>query len=758
MSERISFPVQGMTCAACSARVQKALSATPGVQDANVNLLANEATVAFDPSITSAEALAETVRSVGYEAELPVAGSSTLDDQEKQDQQQAAEFNDLKRKAIVSLVCATVGMFILMPLGHRAHYVEMLMTLFVMAWAGRGFYTRAWAALRHGTSDMNTLISIGTLAAFVFSVATPDSYFESVNWIIALVLTGRAFESRAKRQTTMALRKLISLQPRTARVFRDGVEVELPVEHVRIGDTLLVRPGEKIAIDGEVLEGASSVDESMLTGESIPVSKQPGDRVIGGTLNTTGSFRFRTTALGSQGVLAHIVKLMREAQGSRAPVQRLADRISAVFVPIVLLIALATFFVWYFVPSEPSLARAISAAVAVLVIACPCAMGLAVPTAVMVSSGRAAQQGILIKGGEALEKLQAVDVVVFDKTGTITEGQPVVTDVIVTGDTTRDEILLLAASVEAHSEHPLAQAVLQFAAGKGISPQPVSGFSSTPGLGAEGIVLGQQVLIGNAAWLVDRRVATAPLLPHLEQFSAEGKTPLLIAIDGRAEAVIAVADTLKATSAEAVQLLHEMRLKVVLLTGDREETGRAIAHQISVDEVVAGVLPAGKLDEIKRLQKQGHVVAMVGDGVNDAPALAQAEIGIAMGSGADVATEAADVTLMRSDPRGVATAIQISRKTMSIMKQNLFWAFAYNVIGIPIAASGELSPVFAGAAMALSSVSVVTNSLRLRRRGRQHEEAPIPSPASCGCEMQAEPRKAIGLTRRPKPLTCAGCG
>ncbi len=718
MSERISFPVQGMTCAACSARVQKALSATPGVQDANVNLLANEATVAFDPSITSAEALAETVRSVGYEAELPVAGSSTLDDQEKQDQQQAAEFNDLKRKAIVSLVCATVGMFILMPLGHRAHYVEMLMTLFVMAWAGRGFYTRAWAALRHGTSDMNTLISIGTLAAFVFSVATPDSYFESVNWIIALVLTGRAFESRAKRQTTMALRKLISLQPRTARVFRDGVEVELPVEHVRIGDTLLVRPGEKIAIDGEVLEGASSVDESMLTGESIPVSKQPGDRVIGGTLNTTGSFRFRTTALGSQGVLAHIVKLMREAQGSRAPVQRLADRISAVFVPIVLLIALATFFVWYFVPSEPSLARAISAAVAVLVIACPCAMGLAVPTAVMVSSGRAAQQGILIKGGEALEKLQAVDVVVFDKTGTITEGQPVVTDVIVTGDTTRDEILLLAASVEAHSEHPLAQAVLQFAAGKGISPQPVSGFSSTPGLGAEGIVLGQQVLIGNAAWLVDRRVATAPLLPHLEQFSAEGKTPLLIAIDGRAEAVIAVADTLKATSAEAVQLLHEMRLKVVLLTGDREETGRAIAHQISVDEVVAGVLPAGKLDEIKRLQKQGHVVAMVGDGVNDAPALAQAEIGIAMGSGADVATEAADVTLMRSDPRGVATAIQISRKTMSIMKQNLFWAFAYNVIGIPIAASGELSPVFAGAAMALSSVSVVTNSLRLRRAGK----------------------------------------
>jgi Cu+-exporting ATPase len=719
MSERISFPIQGMTCAACSARVQKALSATPGVQDANVNLLANEASVAFDPRTTSPEALVETVRRVGYEAELPSAGSSTLDDQEQQDRRQAAEFSDLKRKAIVSLVCAAVGMFILMPLGHRAHYFEMLMTVFVMAWAGRDFYTRAWAALRHGTSDMNTLISIGTGAAFVFSVATPDSYFESVNWIIALVLTGRAFKSRAKRQTTTALRKLISLQPRTARVWRDGVEVEVPVERVRLGDTLLVRPGEKIAIDGEVLEGASSVDESMLTGESIPVSKQIGDRVIGGTINTTGSFRFRATALGSQGVLAHIVKLMREAQGSRAPVQRLADRISAVFVPVVLLIALATFLAWYFVPSQPSLAHAISAAVAVLVIACPCAMGLAVPTAVMVSSGRAAQHGILIKGGEALEKLQAVDVVVFDKTGTITAGQPVVTDVIVTGGKTRDEILQLAASVEAHSEHPLAQAVLQFAAGQGIRPQPVTGFSSTPGLGAEGDVSGQHVLIGNTAWLVDRNIATAHLLTHLEQFSAEGKTPLLLATDGRAEAVIAVADTLKATSAEAIQLLHDIRLRVVLLTGDREETGRAIARQIGVDEVVAGVLPAGKVDEIKRLQQQGHIVAMVGDGVNDAPALAQAAVGIAMGSGADVATEAADVTLMRSDPRSVATAIQISRKTMSIMKQNLFWAFAYNVIGIPIAASGQLSPVLAGAAMALSSVSVVTNSLRLRRAGKK---------------------------------------
>ncbi len=719
---KVTFPVQGMTCAACQSYVQRTLAAAPGVQDAVVNLLAAEATVTFDTQATTPEALVAIVRDSGYEAELVAPGASVLDEQESRDRADEAAFRDLRRKAFVSLALAFVAMFILMPLGHSMRYLEMAMAAFVLLWAGRDFFVRAWSAARHATADMNSLIALGTGSAFLFSLASHEGYFEVVITIIALVLLGRMLESRAKRRATAALRALISLQPRTARVLRDGVESDLPVETLRIGDVIVVRPGEKIAVDGVLIEGASAVDESMLTGESIPVAKEPGDLVIGGTINATGSFRFRATARGSEGTLARIVRLMREAQGSRAPVQRLADRISAVFVPVVVLIAIATFLAWYLFPAQPSFAHAIRAAVAVLVIACPCAMGLAVPTAMMVASGTGAAHGILIKGGEALEKLHGVTVVVLDKTGTLTEGRPAVTGIATTGGLPANEIIELAAAVESRSEHPLAHAVLQYAAALQLQPLTVEDFSSTPGRGAEGRVAGRHVLAGNADWLAQHAVSTDALAGAAAQFAREGKTILMIAVDGRAEAVLAVADPVKPTAAESIQTFVRMGIRPVLLSGDREETVRAVASELGIEDVVAGVLPEGKLAEIRRLQTGGAVVAMVGDGVNDAPALAQADVGIAMASGSDAASEAADVTLMRSDPRSVAAAIDLSRQTMTVMKQNLFWAFAYNAIGIPIAAGALypafgilLSPIIASAAMALSSVSVVANSLRLRR-------------------------------------------
>jgi Cu+-exporting ATPase len=720
-----------MTCAACQARVERTLAALPGVEDAVVSLMANQATVAFDPAATTPEAFIEAVRGSGYEAELPAPGTTAFEEQAAQDRAQEQEFRDLRRKAMVSVAFAAFAMFVIMPFAHHLHYLELAMAAVVTGWAGRDFYTRAWAALRHGAADMNTLISLGTGAAFLFSLAStvapeflrargvePEVYFEAVITIIALVLAGRALESRARRQTSAALRKLASLQPRTARVVRGGVELDLAVESVRRGDLVLVRPGERIPVDGEVLEGSSAVDESMLTGESIPVEKQPGGRVIGGTINATGSFRYRATALGSEGMLAHIVKLMREAQSTRAPIQRLEDRISAVFVPVVVAIALVTFAAWCLALPQQPVARAIGAAVAVLVIACPCAMGLAVPTAVMVASGKGAAMGILIKGGEALERLGSVDTVVLDKTGTVTEGKPVVTDM----RPASPEVLSLAASVEKRSEHPLAQAVVRHAEAQQVVIAEVADFASAPGRGARGTVNGRAVLVGNQAWLESAGVVVEPLRRTLEELSAEGKTPLAVAVDGQAAAVIAVADTIKLSSAEAVRTLVRMGLRVVMLTGDRVETARAVAAQAGIQEMAAGLLPQEKVARIKELQQAGRVVAMVGDGVNDAPALAQADVGIAVATGADVTAEASDVTLMRPDLPGVATAIDLSRRTMRVMKQNLFWAFIYNVIGIPIAAGAlypafhiQLSPAIAAAAMAMSSVSVVSNSLRLRR-------------------------------------------
>ncbi|HYU31253.1 MAG TPA: heavy metal translocating P-type ATPase [Thermoanaerobaculia bacterium] len=741
--QMITIPVGGMTCAACQAGVQKALQRTPGVVDASVNLMMGSAAVTYDPEVTSPEALVETIRDTGYGAELPHPERTAFAEQEERDRAQEEEFRALRRKAIASGTLGALAMLLSMPgmvpVDPRVlSWTLLVLTAGVMAWAGRHFYSRAWTSFRHRTADMNTLIAVGTGAAFLYSVTAtvapglflrnglaPDVYYEAVVIIIALILTGNALEARAKSRTAAALRSLVSLQPRSARVLREDQEMDVPVDAVRQGDVVIVRPGERVPVDGEVLSGASAIDESMLTGESMPVAKAPGDRVIGGTINRTGAFRFRATTLGKDSVLARIVQLLREAQGSRAPIQRLADRVSAVFVPVVIALAILTFVIWMVAGTGPSaVAHAFAAAVAVLIIACPCAMGLAVPTAVMVATGKGAGLGILIKGGEALQRAGDVTHVVLDKTGTVTEGRPAVTDLVLVPGTPwpEDELLRLVASLEASSEHPLADAVVRLARERGLALSAPQGFQSMTGRGAVGIVDGTDLVVGNAALMADYAVKVEPLRAAAERLSAEGKTPMYVSLDGALAGLLAVADPLKPTSRAAVERMRRMGLSVVLLTGDNQRTAEAVARQAGIERVVAGVLPEGKVEEIRRLQEAGAVVAMVGDGINDAPALAQADVGIAIGSGTDIAVEASDVTLMRSDLAGVASAIALSRRTMRTMKQNLFWAFIYNVIGIPVAAGALypafgilLSPILASAAMAFSSVSVVTNSLRLRR-------------------------------------------
>jgi Cu+-exporting ATPase len=612
----------------------------------------------------------------------------------------------------------------------------LVITLFVMVWAGRHFYTRAWAAFRHHAADMNTLIAVGTGAAFLYSlVATfapgvftgrglmPDVYYEAVVTIIALILLGNALEARAKRQTATALRGLIALQPKTARVVRNLVEQDLPIEEVASGDVVVVRPGERVPVDGTVASGKSAVDESMLTGESLPVEKQAGDPVFGGTVNSTGAFKLRATTVGADSTIHRIIKLMREAQGSRAPIQALADRISAVFVPVVISIAIATFVAWYLLSPDGSMVRGFAAAVAVLIIACPCAMGLAVPTAVMVATGRGAQWGILIKGGEALERAGSLTTVVLDKTGTVTAGKPALTDLIVHDPAIgQRELLRLVASLESRSEHPLAAAIVARAKEDKLSLSEPEEFSALGGKGATGRVGGIAVAAGNLDLMEGQGVEAGALSHDAIRLADQGKTPMYVSLNGKLAGLIAVADPIRPESRAAIAGLQQLGLHVILVTGDNERTAKAIAQEAGISSVVAGVLPEGKVTQIKRLQQQGQVVAMVGDGINDAPALAQADVGIAMGSGSDVAVEASDITLMRPTLLGVVQAIRLSRRTMGTMKQNLFWAFFYNVVGIPVAAGVlypwlgiMLSPVIASAAMAFSSVSVVFNSLRLRR-------------------------------------------
>ena len=734
----LEIPVTGMHCAACVGRVQHALEGD-GVSSAVVNLMTNSATVAFDPAVVAPEALVERIKTTGYGASLPVGTQTDAEKQEEQDRSRRAEYLDYRNKGIASLAVGIAIMLVPMSVAMSTPawpWVQLAVTTAVMLWAGRAFYSRAWTAFRHRSADMNTLIAIGTGSAYLYSLAAtvapsaftangvaPSLYYEAVIIIIALILVGNALEARAKGETAGAIRRLIDLQPKTARVLRNLQEIDIPIGDLVSGDVVVVRPGERIPVDGVVSKGTSNVDESMLTGEPMPVTKNKGDSVTGGTINGTGAFRFRATTLGASSVLARIVKMMREAQGTRAPVQRLADRISAVFVPVVLGIALITFAVWFFAAGDRGFVHALAASVAVLIIACPCAMGLAVPTAVMVATGRGAQLGVLIKGGAALERASEITTVVLDKTGTITAGKPAVTDFIMAPGANADDntALMLAATLESSSEHPLAAAIVAHARGKGIKTSKTDSFESMTGRGAMAVIASRAVVVGNAAMMADWSIDLKSTAADADRLTGESKTVVYLAVDGRLAATIAIADPIKPTSIAAVRQLRALGLDVVMLTGDQERTANAIASAAGIDRVVAGVLPDGKRDEIQRLQKEGKVVAMIGDGINDAPALAQADVGIAIGTGSDIAIEAGDITLMRGDLRAAVDAIELSRATMRTMRQNLFWAFVYNSIGIPLAAGVLypafgilLSPIIASAAMAMSSVSVVTNSLRLR--------------------------------------------
>ena len=752
-SQSADLPLLGLSCSACAVRVEKALNKAEGVGSATVNFATTRATVQYDPAQTDPKKLREAVRNAGYDAivqeETAEGEAPTQSLQDAEIEARDREFNAQKNKFIIALIL-TIPVAVIGMGGHLSpaleqlfnfpgrSYVELALTTPVLFWAGREFFSGAWAAARHRAADMNTLVAIGTLAAYLFSVvatfapglfhtgeamnghtAGPMVYYETAAIVITLILMGRLLEARARAQTGSAIRALMGLQAKTARVERDGQSMEIPIEEVRVADVITVRPGEKIPVDGKVVSGNSSVDESMLTGEPLAVKKAEGDTVIGATLNKTGSLRFRATKVGSDTVLQGIVRLVQQAQGSKAPIQKLADTVAGFFVPVVVLIAIATFVVWFVAaPIDNRLTLSLLTSVSVLVIACPCALGLATPTAIMVGTGRGAQNGILIKGGQALETAHQLSAIILDKTGTITQGQPSVTDIVAQGieDT---ELLRLAASAESGSEHPLGEAMVRDARDKGLQLAPVEAFEAIAGHGIEARVGGRQVVIGNAKLMRDRGLASDEKTS--DALAGDGKTPVFVAIDNQFAGIIAIADPIKESSRAAIEKLRALGLEVAMLTGDNEKTAHAIARQVGIERVFAEVLPDGKAAKIKELQGEGKKVAMVGDGINDAPALAQADVGIAMGTGTDVALEAADITLVKGDLHGVAASIALSRATVKNIKQNLFFAFIYNIIGIPIAAGllypftgWLLSPILASLAMALSSVSVVTNALRLR--------------------------------------------
>jgi len=735
----VEIPIQGVQCASCVQSIEKALQRTKGITKSVVNLATSKAKVEYLPSEIGLAEIKQAIENTGYKV-LDIPEENDIDDLENRAREK--EYKNLKKKFIIGLILAAIifigsmpHLFPWAPDFLNNFFVLWLLATPVQFWIGWQFYKGAWGAFKHRNADMNTLIAVGTSAAYVYSVVAtlfssffdsggirPQVYFDTSAMIIVLILFGRLLEARAKARTSDSIKKLMGLQPKTARVKRGGNEVDIPIKDVVVGDEILVRPGERIPVDGVVLEGRSTVDESMISGESKPVKKEPGGEVIGATINKTGSFRFRATRVGKETALAQIIQLVQDAQGSKAPIQRLADVIAGYFVPIVISIAIATFIIWFNFGPEPVLTFSLLNFVAVMIIACPCALGLATPTAVMVGTGKGAENGVLIKGGESLETAHKIDTVVFDKTGTLTKGEPEVVDIFTLDSFTEVDVLKFAASAEKASEHPLGEAIVKKADERNIFLQDPQQFEAIEGRGIKAVVSGEDVLIGSAKLMKIQSIKCDGLMDKAEEAALEGKTPVCVALNGKAAGLLSITDPLKDDSVEAVAKLKKMGLDVAMLTGDNHKTAEAIARKVGIEKVMSEVLPQDKVEEIKKLQAEGKKVAMVGDGINDAPALVQADVGIAIGSGTDVAMEASDITLIKENLTGVVSAVELSKKTVRTIKQNLFWAFIYNAIGIPIAAGILypffgilLSPIVASAAMAFSSVSVVSNSLRLKR-------------------------------------------
>lgn len=749
-----TFPIKGMHCASCVRVLERALKKVDGVSDASVNLATEQATVSYDGDKCGDREMAQAVANVGYEAQL---GQSEHDEAMRREEK-AKELKTLKIKVVVSLVLGGLilwgsfpGLMKTSPAILHMPWLQLILALPVQFWAGLDFYRATIPALKHRTANMDTLVALGTTVAFAYSAfvtffphivmglgldAMP--YFDVATIVIGLILLGRYFEAKAKAGTSDAIKKLIGLQAKTARVVKEGKDVDVPIDQVVVGNIIRVRPGEKIPVDGVITEGESSIDESMVTGESIPVEKAVDDNVIGSTINKSGSFIYKATKVGSETMLAQIIKLVQEAQGSKAPIQRLADTVSSYFVPIVIMLAIATFVIWYVFGTPPALLFALLNTVAVLIIACPCAMGLATPTAIMVGTGKGAENGILIKDAASLEIANKINTVIFDKTGTLTKGKPEVTDVLpisailskqespaaqpAFANIAPNDLLQIAASIEKGSEHSLAEAIVQDAEAKHLDIMPVTKFQAVAGHGVEGIVDDKRVVFGNRKLMDKEGIPYQAYTSEIERLESEGKTVMLLGIDGNLAGLIGVADTVKETAKQGIEELRRMGIESVMITGDNHRTAQAIAKQVGINRVLAEVLPDQKEAEVRKIQMEGKKVAMVGDGINDAPALAVADIGIAMGSGTDVAIEAADITLINKDLRSIAQAITLSKKTMRTIRQNLFWAFGYNVILIPVAMGVLypffgllLNPIFASVAMATSSVSVVSNSLLLRK-------------------------------------------
>ncbi|MBD1857294.1 MULTISPECIES: heavy metal translocating P-type ATPase [Leptolyngbya] len=743
--ETTTLKLQGMSCAACAKNIEDAIRSVEGVNECSVNFGAEQATIAYDSRKTNLAEIQQAVNDAGYSAQ-PMQENVLADEEDADQRERQVQNRKLRRKVWVACIISAVLVIGSLPamLGLPIPWIPMelhdpltqlILTTPVLFWCGASFFIHAWKALKRHTATMDTLVAIGTGSAYLYSLfptffpqwfiaqgLAPDVYFEAACVIIALLLLGRLLEHRAKGRTSEAIRKLIGLQARTARVIRQGQEMDVPIAEVTVGDLVIVRPGEKIPVDGEIIEGRSTIEESMVTGESVPVSKQVGDEVIGATLNKTGRFIFRATRVGKDTFLAQIVKLVQQAQGSKAPIQRLADQVTGWFVPVVIAIAIATFILWYNVMGNVTMA--LIPTVGVLIIACPCALGLATPTSIMVGTGKGAENGILIKGAESLELAHKLQTIVLDKTGTITQGKPTVTDfVTVRGTANRNELnlLRLAAAIEQNSEHPLAEAVVHYAQAQAVELTSAQDFEAIAGSGVQGYVADQLIQIGTHRWMTELGIETSILRSQWDRLESLGKTVVWIAVDRQVEAIMGIADAVKPSSISAIRALQKLGLEVVMLTGDNRRTADVIAREVNIQRVFAEVRPDEKAATVETLQSEGKIVAMVGDGINDAPALAQADVGIAIGTGTDVAIAASDITLISGDLQGIVTAIQLSRATIRNIRQNLFFAFIYNVAGIPIAAGilypffgWLLSPIIAGAAMAFSSVSVVTNALRLR--------------------------------------------